>query len=49
VLFAEEFRKVQTTGEKSIWIMKPTGKSQGKGIFLFNRLGQVSNWENHSA
>ena len=49
MLFAEEFRRVQANGEKSIWIMKPTGKSQGKGIFLFNRLGQVSNWENHSA
>lgn len=29
--------------------MKPTAKSQGKGIFLFNRLGQIAQWENHSA
>ena len=29
--------------------MKPTAKSQGKGIFLFNKLSQVSQWENHSA
>jgi tubulin polyglutamylase TTLL9 len=29
--------------------MKPTGKSQGKGIFLFNRLAQVGAWESHSA
>lgn len=29
--------------------MKPTGKSQGKGIFLFNKLSQVSQWQNHSA
>lgn len=28
--------------------MKPTGKSQGKGIFLFNKLSQISQWENHS-
>ena len=29
--------------------MKPTARSQGKGIFLFNRLAQISQWENHSA
>jgi tubulin polyglutamylase TTLL9 len=28
--------------------MKPIGKSQGKGIFLFNKLSQISQWENHS-
>jgi len=25
--------------------MKPTGKSQGKGIFLVNKLSQTSSWE----
>jgi tubulin polyglutamylase TTLL9 len=32
-LFVEEFKR---TGQ--VWIMKPIGKSQGKGIFLFNKL-----------
>lgn len=26
--------------------MKPIGKSQGKGIFLFQRLSQISEWKN---
>lgn len=29
--------------------MKPTGKSQGKGIFLFNKLSSIAQWESHSA
>lgn len=28
--------------------MKPTGKSQGRGIFLINKLSQISQWESHS-
>jgi tubulin polyglutamylase TTLL9 len=40
-LFQEEFRK----NPKAIWIMKPVGKSQGRGIFLFNKLSQISNWK----
>ena len=27
-----------------MWIMKPTGKAQGKGIFLINKLAQVKKW-----
>lgn len=27
-----------------MWIMKPTGKSQGKGIFLVNKLTQLKKW-----
>lgn len=32
-LFVEEFKK-----QGGVWIMKPIGKSQGKGIFLLNKL-----------
>ena len=32
-LFVEEFKK-----QGGVWIMKPVGKSQGKGIFLLNKL-----------
>ncbi|EOD08105.1 tubulin tyrosine ligase, partial [Emiliania huxleyi CCMP1516] len=28
----------------AIWIMKPIGKAQGKGIFLFNKLSQINEW-----
>ena len=24
--------------------MKPVGRAQGKGIFLFTKLSQISNW-----
>ena len=40
-IFVEEFK--QTLG--AIWIMKPIGKAQGKGIFLFNKLSQVNDWK----
>lgn len=33
-LFVEEFRKASD----KLWIMKPCGKAQGKGIFLISRL-----------
>lgn len=29
----------------NVWIMKPVGRSQGKGIFLFNKLAQISDWK----
>lgn len=38
-MFVEEFKK---TG--GVWIMKPIGKAQGNGIFLFNKLSQISDW-----
>lgn len=49
VVFADEFKKWQNINDRNVWIMKPTARSQGKGIFLFNRLAQISQWENHSA
>jgi tubulin polyglutamylase TTLL9 len=42
VIFADEFKRQQ--GDKSVWIMKPIARSQGKGIFLFNKLSSVSAW-----
>eukprot|EP00440_Ansanella_granifera_P016875 gb/GFBE01018337.1/.p1 GENE.gb/GFBE01018337.1/~~gb/GFBE01018337.1/.p1 ORF type:complete len:480 (+),score=126.79 gb/GFBE01018337.1/:1-1440(+) len=41
-MFVEEFKRQQASG--AIWIMKPIGKSQGKGIFLFDKLSQISQW-----
>ena len=39
-LFIEEYKR----NPCSVWIMKPTSKSQGKGIFLISRLAQVKRW-----
>ena len=39
-LFVEEFKR-----SGGVWIMKPVGKAQGKGIFLFNKLNQISEWK----
>jgi tubulin polyglutamylase TTLL9 len=41
-LFVEAFKKSPGIS----WIMKPIGSSQGKGIFLFERLAQISEWKN---
>ena len=40
-LFQEEFKR----NSGKVWIMKPVGKAQGKGIFLINKLSQISNWK----
>jgi tubulin polyglutamylase TTLL9 len=39
-MFVEEFKRVG-----GIWIMKPIGSAQGKGIFLFTRLSEISDWK----
>jgi len=38
----ESFKRLPDTN----WIMKPIGKSQGKGIFLFDKLSQINEWKN---
>jgi tubulin polyglutamylase TTLL9 len=42
-MFVEEFKRVPGP-----WIMKPAGRSQGKGIFLFTKLSQVQEWKRDS-
>ncbi|VEL25526.1 unnamed protein product, partial [Protopolystoma xenopodis] len=39
-LFAEEYKRMPS----STWIMKPSGKARGIGIFLINRLSQLKKW-----
>ena len=41
-LFVEEFRRNPHT----TWIMKPTSKARGIGIFLVNKLAQIKKWAN---
>lgn len=36
----QEFKRIG-----GIWIMKPIGSAQGKGIFLFTRLSEISEWK----
>jgi len=31
-----------------MWIMKPTARAQGKGIFIVNKLTQIKKWANTS-
>eukprot|EP00741_Cyanophora_paradoxa_P021321 tig00021348_g20581.t1 len=41
--FVDEFSKhAAAEGEHNFWIMKPIGLSRGRGIFLFNSMGQVA-------
>lgn len=40
-IFQEEFKR----HNGAVWIMKPVGKAQGKGIFLINKMSQISNWK----
>ncbi|XP_033101541.1 probable tubulin polyglutamylase TTLL9 isoform X2 [Anneissia japonica] len=40
-MFVDEFKRCPG----SIWIMKPVAKSQGKGIFLFRKLKDITDWK----
>ncbi|XP_013886987.1 putative tubulin polyglutamylase TTLL9 [Austrofundulus limnaeus] len=44
-LFVGEFSR----SPGSTWIMKPVGKSQGKGIFLFRKLKDIMDWKKDSS
>lgn len=37
IMFLEDFKK-----RGGLWILKPTGRCQGSGIFLVNKLAQVA-------
>ena len=39
-LFVEEYRR----HPNSTWILKPSARAQGKGIFIINKLSQVRKW-----
>jgi hypothetical protein len=39
--FVEEFHKIKDTDDYNIWIVKPVGKSRGKGIFLIDNISDV--------
>eukprot|EP00758_Cryptobia_borreli_P009611 Tbor_TRINITY_DN5494_c0_g4::TRINITY_DN5494_c0_g4_i2::g.24866::m.24866/K16603/TTLL9; tubulin polyglutamylase TTLL9 len=39
-MFELEFRR----NPNAVWIMKPPAKAQGKGIFLFTKMSQISEW-----
>ena len=43
-IFVEEFRR----NPNAMWIMKPTGKAQGKGIFIINKLAQIKKWSTNT-
>ena len=40
-LFVEEFKRAPGQA----WIMKPTGRAQGRGIFLFTKLKDIAKWK----
>ena len=41
VNFVEEFHRIKETDDYNIWIVKPVGKSRGKGIFLIDNISDV--------
>jgi tubulin polyglutamylase TTLL9 len=49
-LFVEEFKTSMSRngGGSQMWIMKPTGKAQGRGIFLFTKLKEINRWKSEN-
>uniref|UniRef100_A0A914UPB9 Tubulin--tyrosine ligase-like protein 9 n=1 Tax=Plectus sambesii TaxID=2011161 RepID=A0A914UPB9_9BILA len=45
-LFVEEFRQHDA---ETLWIMKPVAGAQGKGIFLFRKLKDITEWKKRDA
>ena len=52
-LFADKFRRDETarpaTAPVPLYIAKPAGKAQGRGIFLFRRLKRLAPWRDANA
>ena len=44
ITYHQEFRR----NPNAMWIMKPTSRSQGKGIFIINKLAQIKKWSSTS-
>ncbi|KAG5175255.1 putative tubulin polyglutamylase [Tribonema minus] len=40
------FVQAYKTAPDSVWVAKPINGSQGRGIFLFSKLSQISRWRN---
>ncbi|KRX04189.1 hypothetical protein PPERSA_11313 [Pseudocohnilembus persalinus] len=46
-IFFEEFKKHNAQSDSKLcWIMKPIGKAQGKGIFIFKNIKEIAQWKN---
>lgn len=44
-LFVEEHKRLSSgSSQPPTWIVKPTNRSQGKGIFLIHRTSQITQW-----
>ena len=43
-LFVRSYKDIKQSGEQQLWIMKPIGRAQGKGIFIVNKLSQMEAW-----
>ena len=45
-IFVEHFKKLKS--QNQLWIMKPVSSCQGRGIFLFDKLKDISDWSSSS-